>query len=96
MPGHKKQTVAPVALSTGQAPIIVTIAEKNALADETNPVLTNIPIKMPAPQPISITPPPAYTPNVAPPKGLLAKLRSKLRRPPRWDEDRVRRKRAQA
>ncbi|KAI6192132.1 Integral membrane protein 2 [Aphelenchoides bicaudatus] len=90
MPDKKKQKVAPIALANGQTPMIVTVAEKNALADQTNPVLSTIPIKMPSPQPISITPPPAYTPNAnEAPKSLMAKLRSKLRRPPRWNEDKV-------
>jgi hypothetical protein len=89
MPGDKKKhTVAPLAISNAQTPVIVTVAEKNALADQTNPVLSSIPMKLPPHQPVSITPPPAYSPNEAP-RGLIAKLRSKLRRPPRWNEDKV-------
>ncbi|KAI6240675.1 Integral membrane protein 2 [Aphelenchoides fujianensis] len=91
----QKNAAAPTSPTIGSgAPIIVTVAEKNALADETNPVLTTIPMKLspPAPPPISI-PPPAYS---APGsggdggrRGFVHRLRSKLRRPPRWSEDRV-------
>jgi hypothetical protein len=90
MPSNKtKHTVAPITISNAQAPIIVTVAEKNALADQTNPVLSSIPMKMPSPAPISITPPPAYSQNVDPPRGLIAKLKQKFRKPSRWSEDRV-------
>jgi hypothetical protein len=92
MPSDKKKPAAPTppTITTIDAPVIVTVAEKNALADETNPVLTTLPIKV-VPQQISLTPPPAYTPTNGAPRGFVARLRSKFsRRPPRWNEDKVR------
>lgn len=85
MPGdNKKHTI----IAHAQSPIIVTVAEKNALADQTNPVLSSIPMKLPQPQPISVTPPPAYSAEEAP-RSLISKLKSKMRKQPRWSEDKV-------
>ncbi|KAI6204875.1 hypothetical protein M3Y94_00727800 [Aphelenchoides besseyi] len=95
MPTKQKTTTAPSApiISSG-APVIVTVAEKNALADETNPVLETLPMKIVPPLPAAIisVPPPAYSATNGGDderRGFVQRIKNKLRRPPRWSEDRV-------
>ena len=104
MPSSNTKPLAPASPSSVAAPpIIVTLEEKNSLADATNPVLTSIPLKIAPPAPISVvaSPPPAYTLGAygggstggdggdRPSATFVQRLRAKFRRPSRWDKSGV-------